>query len=257
MFERAIDGDPNYALAYAGVADCCAFMYMYWDASKANLDGADTASRKALELDHELAEAHASRGFAVSLSRHYGEARNEFDTALRLNPKLYEAHYLYARACFQEGNLEDAVRHYQDAVRVRPEDYQVRLLIAGPLKGLGRQAEAEAALRQGLQVAERHLELNPDDPRAVYLGAGALAQLGQPDRALEWAKRASSMDSEDSWVLYNVACVYALLGKIDDAISCLEKAIQNGFGHREWLENDSDLDSLRGDRKFQALLKRL
>ncbi len=257
MFERAIDGDPNYALAYAGVADCCAFLYMYWDGSKANLDGADTASRKALELDAELAEAHASRGFAVSLSKRYDEARQEFETALRLNPKLYEAHYLYARACFQEGKLEAAVQHYQDAARVRPEDYQALLLMQAPLKDLGRQAEAEAALRQGLQVAEGHLELNPDDARALYLGAGALAQLGQRDRALEWTERAFSIDPEDSGVLYNVACSYALLGKIDDAIACLEKAIQNGFGHREWLENDSDLGPLREEPRFQALLKKL
>jgi TolB-like protein/Flp pilus assembly protein TadD len=257
MFERAIDTDPNYALAYAGVADCCAFLYMYWDGSKANLEGADTASRKALELDAELAEAHASRGFAVSLSKRYDEARREFETALQLNPKLYEAHYLYARACFQEGKLEEAVRHYQDAARVRPEDYQALLLMQAPLKVLGRKAEAEAALRQGLQVAEGHLELNPDDARALYLGAGALAQLGQGDRALEWTRRAFSIDPEDSGVLYNVACSYALLGQIDDAMVCLEKAIQNGFGHREWLENDSDLNALRADPRFQALRARL
>jgi hypothetical protein len=54
-----------------------------------------------------------------------------------------------------------------------------------------------------------------------------------------------------------VACSYALLGKIDDAIACLEKAVQNGFGHREWLENDSDLGPLREEPRFQALLKKL
>jgi Tfp pilus assembly protein PilF len=100
MFERAIEVDPTYALAYAGVADCCSFLYMYWDGSRTNLESAESASRKALHLDPELAEAHASRGFAVSLSRQHAEARLEFETALRLNPKLYEAHYLYARACF-------------------------------------------------------------------------------------------------------------------------------------------------------------
>jgi adenylate cyclase len=73
---------------------------MYWDGSRTNLESAESASRKALHLDPELGEAHASRGFAVSLSRQHAEARLEFETALRLNPKLYEAHYLYARACF-------------------------------------------------------------------------------------------------------------------------------------------------------------
>jgi serine/threonine protein kinase/tetratricopeptide (TPR) repeat protein len=257
MFERAIEVDPGYAIAYAGVADCCSFLYMYWDGSKANLEGADSASRKALELDPELAESHASRGFAVSLSKQYDEARREFETAIRLNPKLYEAHYFYARACFQEGKLEEAVRHYQDASRVRPEDYQALILMAAPLHALGREDEMRAAMRHGLEVAQKHLELNPDDARALYLGAGALVQLGDQERGLDWTRRAYAIDSEDPGVLYNVACAYSNMGQIDDAIACLEKAVQNGFGHREWFENDSDLDPLRNDERFQALMKRL
>jgi TolB-like protein/Flp pilus assembly protein TadD/tRNA A-37 threonylcarbamoyl transferase component Bud32 len=257
MFERAIEIDPGYALAYAGVADCCSFLYMYWDGSKANLEGAEAASRKALELDPELAESHGSRGFAVSLSRQYDEARKEFETAIRLNPKQFEAHYLYARACFQEGKLEEAVRHYEDAARVRPEDYQVPILMAAPLKGLGREQEMLATLRRGLEVAQRHLELNPDDVRALYLGAGALMQLGERERGLEWNRRAQAMDSEDPAVLYNVACGFANAGEIEEALACIEKAIQNGFGHKEWLENDSDLDPLRAEPRFQAMLQRL
>jgi TolB-like protein/Flp pilus assembly protein TadD len=257
MFERAMEADPGYAPAYAGAADCCSFLYMYWDASKANLEGADSYSKRALELAPELAEPHASRGFAYSLNRHYDQARQEFETAIRLNPKLYEAHYLYARACMQEGKLGEAIQHYEDASRVRPEDYQALLLMQSPLKGLGRTADSQAALRQGLRVAEKHLELNPDDARALYLGASALVQLGDRERGLEWAKRAFGIDPEDSSVLYNVACVYTLVGRLDDAIGCLEKAVQNGFGHKEWLENDSDLEPLRGDPRFEALRKKL
>jgi TolB-like protein/Flp pilus assembly protein TadD len=257
MFERAIELDPNFATAYAGIADCCAFLYMYWDGSKANLDGADTASRKALELGAELAEAHASRGFALTLNRRYEEARAQFETALRLNPKLYEAHYLYARACVQEGKLEEAAHHFEAASRVRPEDYQALFLMSGPLRALGRIKDAEDMRRRGLQVVERHLELNPDDVRALYLGAGALIQTEERARALEWATRARAGNETDSMVLYNVACVYSLGGMIDDAISCLDKAVANGFGHREWLLNDGDLDAVREDPRFQGLLQKL
>jgi len=257
MFERAIETDPNFALAYAGAADCCSFLYMYWDTSKANLEGADSYSRKALELDPESAEAHASRGLTLSLSKQYAEAEREFATAIRLNPKLFEAHHFYGRSSFQQGKMEQAVRCFEEASRVRPEDYQSLLLVALPLTKLGRRADAEAALRKGLQVSEKHLELNPDDARALYLGANCLIQVGDRERALEWASRALALDSEDSIVLYNVACVYARGGLADKAIGCLEKAIQNGFGHREWLDNDPDFDSLRGDPRFQALLKRV
>ncbi|HTR19352.1 MAG TPA: protein kinase [Gemmatimonadales bacterium] len=257
MFDRAIEVDPNYALAYAGIADCCAFLYMYWDGSKNNLEGADSASQKALELNSGLAEAHASRGFAYSLRRQYGEARQEFETAIRLNPKLYEAYYLYARACFQEGKLEDAVRHYTEASRVRPEDYQALLLMQAPLNGLGRTEEARQTQRRGLQIAERHLELNPDDARALYLGSIALIDLGDMERGLAWARRAQAADPEDSATLYNVACAYVRGGLRDEALQCLEKAVENGFGHREWLDNDADLNPLREDPRFQALRAKL
>jgi TolB-like protein/Flp pilus assembly protein TadD len=257
MFERAMEIDPRYAIAYAGAADCCSFLYMYWDASKANLEGADAYSKKALELGPELAEAHASRGLAVSLSKRYDEAEREFQTAIRLNPQLFEAHYFSGRASFQQGKHEDAVRHYEEACRVRPEDYQVPMLLTLPYSRLGRTAEAEASLRRGLQVVEKHLELNPDDARALYLGGIALVQIGDIPRALEWAGRALALDSEDSGVLYNVACVKALAGQKDEALDCLDKAIRNGFGHREWLDNDTDLDPLRSDPRFEALLKKL
>ncbi len=257
MFERALEIDPGYVLAYAGAADCCSFLYMYWDASKSNLETADSYSRKAQALDPESAEAHASRGLAESLSKRYEEAEREFATAIRLNPQSYEAHYFYARTLFQQGKYEDSIRHFADASRIRPEDYQTAMLISMPYAGLGRNAEMQAALRLGLEVVERHLELNPDDARALYLGGIALAQVGEGDRALEWADRALALDSEDSGVLYNVACVQALCGKRDRALELLEKAIQNGFGHREWLENDSDLEVLRSEPRFQALLKKL
>ncbi|HTS87746.1 MAG TPA: protein kinase [Gemmatimonadales bacterium] len=257
MFERAMEIDPGYAVAHAGAADCCSFLYMYWDGSRANLEGADGHSKRALELSPDLAEAHASRGLALSLSKRYEEAEAEFETAIRLNPQLFEAHYFYGRALFQQGKYSEAVGHYQEASRVRPEDYQTALLVVPALRTLNRVAEAEATQRRGVQLAEKHLELNPDDARALYLSAGALMQLGEPQRALEWAGRALALDPEDSGVLYNVACVYALGGQSDDALACLEKAIQNGFGHRAWLENDSDFDSIRALPRFKQLLERL
>ncbi len=257
MFARATVIDPGYARAYAGVADCCSTLYQYWEASEANLKEADAASRKALELDPELAEAHVSRGMAVALNERYDEAEKEFETAIRLNANLFEAYYFYARARFAEGKLEEAAQLFEQASRVNPDDYQAPGLLQTVYNGLGRKAEADAACRRALQIIEKHLELHPDDARAVYFGATALFQLGQPDRALEWNRRALAADPEDPGLLYNVASNYALLGRPEEAVDCLEKAINNGFGHKRWIEHDSDLNSLRSHPRFQALLTRL
>ncbi len=257
MFARAIEIDPNFVLAHAGTADCSSFLYMYWDASEANLEQANAASRKAMELGPEVAEAHASRGLALTLSKQYDEAAREFETAVRLDPKLFEAHYFYARACFQQGKLEEAARRFEQAAAVRPEDFQAPSLLALVYLGLGRTEDALAVRRRAVEIVERHLELNPDDVRALYIGAIDLCSLGDRERSLEWAGRALALDPEDAGVLYNVGCAYALLGEPDRALDCLEKAVQNGFGHREWIENDFDLNSLRNLPRFQVLLSRM
>ncbi|HXV90499.1 MAG TPA: protein kinase [Gemmatimonadales bacterium] len=257
MFERAIALDPQFARAYAGIADCCSFLAKYWDSSKVILEGAETYSRKALELAPDLAEAHVSRGLALSYSKRYEEAEREFEFALRLDPKLFEAHYLYGRARFEQGKNAEAAQLFEEASRLRPDDYQAPVFRWQALVALGKKADAEACHRQALQVLERHVELNPEDSRALNLGGVVLARGGRGEQAREWVKRALAIDPEDSWMLYNTACFYAVQGERDEAIKCLEQALELGFGHREWIEHDSDLDSLRDHPRFQALLGQL
>jgi len=253
MFERAIAADAAFALAYAGLADCASMLAMYYPPGEAELARADTASERALALAPDLAEAHSARGFVLWLQKRPDDAAAEFETAVRLDPKQFEARYFHARLCFQRGETDQAARLFEEAAVVR-EDYQARFFAAQSYAALGRAAEAEAAYRRAYQVAEDHLALNPDDPRAFTMCAVALCRTGQPERGLECAQRAVAVDPEDAGVCYNVACVYALEGKVDEAIGCLEEAFRHGFGNREWIAHDPDLESLRGDPRFAALL---
>jgi Flp pilus assembly protein TadD len=120
--------------------------------------------------------------------------------------------------------------------------------------GLGRPNEAAATERRALQLVEKHIDSHPDDPRALYLGAGIIARLGEQTRSYEWARRALAIDPEETSILYNVACVYALLGRTQDALNCLEKVMEHGTFYKNWAAKDSDLDSVRSDPRFQALL---
>ena len=254
MFARAIAIDPRYARAYAGVADCCSFLYMHWGAGEKNLEEANRASQRALELEPDLAEAHVSRALALSLGKTWEQAQREFETAIRINPKLFEAYYFYARTCFQRGELAKAAELYERACQANPDDYQAPALLAGIYKSLGRETESAAAQRRALQLAEKQIEFHPDDARALYLGSGVLCQLGDRTRSLEWAQRALKIDPEEPGILYNVACDYALLGQTEEAIVCLEKSLRHNPWFKGWAEKDSDLNSLRSHPRFQALL---
>jgi len=253
MFARAIELDRKFAAAHAGFADCCSYLYLYWEATRENLEAADSASRKAVELAPKPAETHASRGVALSTLRNYPDAEKEFRVAIRLDPKLFEAHYFYGRACLAQGKFKEAIQPFQAAARVRPEDYQAPCFLGSAYTGLGHNAEAEAAYTRSIEVAKQQLAVNPGDVRALYLGAIAWARTGHRKEALVWARKALALDSEDSSVLYNVACLYAVLHRTEEALKCLRGVVRSGW-RKEWIKNDPDLVSLRDNPEFQRLL---
>jgi adenylate cyclase len=257
MFDKAIEIDPTYALAYAGVADCCSVLYTNFDASEANLSNAETASKRALELAPQLAEAHVARGLAVSLLGKHDEAETEFETAMGLNPQLFDAAYMYGRALLAQGKPEKAARTFERAEELRPEDYVVPGLLGGVYASLGRTADSQRTFKRQLEKARKRLALNPDDPRALYMGGIAASRLGDAARAKDLAAQAMAISPGDATVLYNVACIYATSGEADQAITALEKAVSLGFGHRSWIEHDSDFESLHGNPRFQTLLANL
>lgn len=256
MYLKAIDLDPAYALAYAGLADSICHLCTYYPATEVDLDEADRASKLALELAPDLAEAHAARGGVHFAMGRLEDAEREFKTAIRQDSKLFGARYFYARACFQMGRFEDAARMFEEALAVR-EDYQAAFFLAQSQEAMGESEAAADGYQTALEVVERHMDLNPDDPRAATMRAVALCHLGRPEEGLRWAREALEIDPEDAGVRYNVACLYALEGKIDEAITCLEEAIEVGFGNREWLERDPDIESLRGDPRFAELMARI
>jgi serine/threonine protein kinase/Flp pilus assembly protein TadD len=253
MFARAIVIDPNYAAAYAGVANASSFFYMWFESGDDNLKEATRASRRAVELDPESAEAHASRGLAESLGKNYGEAAREFEEAIRLNPRLFEAFYLYARCRFSQGEIEQAAELFRKAGDLDPADFQSMNHLEMCLRVLGRKDEAMAVSQEGLVRAERHIQLHPHDVRALYLGSAAHVVLGHRDRALELAHRALALDPEENTTRYNVACTYTHLGETDRALDLLEAAVRSGFGNREWIDNDPDFVPLHGMPRFEAL----
>lgn len=253
MFERAIAVDPEYALAYAGLADAHSTMRIFYPESDSDLEAARQATIRALELDSELAEAHSARGTLLSLLERHDEAGFAFETAIRLDPRLWEARYYYARARFQAGDFARAATLFEEANHIR-DDADSAFFAAQSYEALGRRDEARIAYRRANEAAERQMALHPDDARTATIRAVALCRTGHADEGLVWAERALMIDPEDAGIRYNVACLYAVEGRLDQALDCLTRALRAGFGKREWLDRDPDIDALRDHPRFKTLM---
>src|SRR6266478_1343576 len=143
MFAKAVELDPLYARAYAGIADCDSILFHHYH-EDVGIDSILDTSAKALALDDRLAEAHASRGLALSLTHRYEQATEEFERAIALDPNLFEAHYFYARANFAQGKLERAAALFERAAEIKPDDYQSVCLLVQIYRSLGRDGEKES-----------------------------------------------------------------------------------------------------------------
>jgi adenylate cyclase len=260
MFKGAIELDPRYAQAHAGLADA-AELILNWHLDDAHADAlraeAIAASAEALRLDPGLAEAHVSRGNVLSHDGQAAEAEAEFRKALALNPALPVAHYFYARHLFSAGRIDDAAREFEETLRLDPDDFGTAGLLVSIHKGRGDLATAASWARRGLAAVERRLRLNPDDIRALYRGGGFHIVLGDRERGIELLSRAVEIAPDDFSTLYNVACAYADAGDTERALDALDRAVGTGRGNRGWIEHDADLAPLRSSPRYAEILARL
>ncbi len=257
LFLRAMESDPAAPEGYAGLADCWSYLYLYSERNDALREQAEWASERAVELDAGCGQAQASRGLALSLGGRGAEAEEAFETALRLEPGLFEANYFYARHAFAQGQSTKAAQLFEQSMAARPEDYQPPLLIGQVYDRLERGDDARAARRKGVDLAKRHLRMYPDDARGLYMMANGLVALGERERGREAAERALNIRPGDPMLLYNVGCIFSMLGLGEAALDCLAKAAAGGLKQRGWYENDGDLDPLRTHPRFQELLSTL
>ena len=255
MFARAVELDPLYAHAYAGIADCDSNLQSKHGV-EISVDDVLATSGKALAINPTLPEAHAARGYALMIGNRRAEAVAAFEQALALDPNCYEAHESYAEFCTIDGDFERAATHYMRALEIKPDDYASPLLLQQVFQSLGRTEEATKYAWLGLKRAEEALRLQPEESKPAQLGATALAALGERDRAKAWLARALAIDPDDNIARYNAACTYSLLGEHDRAIDLLETYLrQVGPIQKVWFKNDFDLAPIQGHPRYQKLLE--
>jgi adenylate cyclase len=257
MFKKAIVHDDKYALAYAGIADAYSHMFRYTDAKKENAERALEFAARAVEMDPDSAEARASQGLALFINERYAEAEAEFARAIELNPNLFEAYYYSGLAHSSQGQFVRAADMYLKAMEVNPTDYQPVNFLSQAYASLGQKHDEMKARVASVELIERHIEMNPHDTRALCIGANQMSNIGEVDKGERMAEEALVRGENEPLVLYNIACFYSIKGDASRAIELLNRAVEKGWGDKAWLETDSDLDPVRNDPRFQALLDRI
>jgi adenylate cyclase len=257
LYQRAIALDAEYAPAWAGLATLHALLFEWWGSRDSDLSEADRASRIAMELAPDLADAHLARAYTLSNLRRYEEAKTHFEAAARINPNLFDAYYYYGRAAFAAGDTRKSIELWRKAAEVRQEDFESPLLQAQSMRQLGQVEESRPVNAEAIRRAEKLLALNPQNGRVLSFGAGALGEDGQIERALEWARRAEALYPDDMGVVVNGACLRSKMGLKEEAMDLLERVFNKGWGKKDWIENDQDYDPLRAEPRFIAMMAKL
>ena len=255
MFAKAVELDPTFAAAHAGMADTDSYLFLIRK-DQDTISSMMENSAKAIALDPNLATAHASRGLALWATERPEEAEAEYLRALELDPNLYEANYFYARYCRATGRYGDAAAHFERAAEIRPTDYKSLGLLQSVYELLANEGSAAAAARGCLGRAERELEIRPDNAVAAIHAAMALAALGERSRAEPHVRRALLAGHEDPAIMFNAACAYSRMGKLEAALELLEEVHPRiPPADRAWTACDPDLKPLHGSPRFQTLLR--
>ncbi|HSN73060.1 MAG TPA: tetratricopeptide repeat protein [Steroidobacteraceae bacterium] len=259
LYRRAVELDPQFALAWAGLATCIAVEHAWQlgGGQPALVGEALAASERALALAPDLPEALVAKGHLLMIDGRYDESAAEFARATQLNPGLFDAWYHYGRLWVTRGDPVRAAPFFERAMQIDPEDFQSPTLRMMVGRQIDPPEEIDRLAREVLRRTDAYLANNPEDPRAHYFRAGALLHLGRRAEAFEAADRAIALRPHEFASLYNVACVFAHAGEHDRALDLLDEAVAEGRGNREWLLSDPDWSELRDHPRFRSILGRL
>ena len=284
-FQQAVAKDPNYALAYAGMADSYLLLPNYGSASSQEaLPPARTAAKKALELDDSLAEAHASLGLLATIELNLESALSELQRAVQLKPNYATAHHWLALAYMTLGRFDPAIAEGKRAIELDPLSLIINADVSWLYMCAHRYDDAEAQARRALEIDPRFFlthyylgavlqlkgrlndaipefqkafELNGDPYSLGILGQG-YARNGRKEEARKILGRLEDEAKVRDSAPYAIALVYLALGEKDRAIDELERGY--GKGETNYLfviKVDPLLDELRGDPRFEALVQKI
>jgi TolB-like protein/Flp pilus assembly protein TadD len=255
MFEQAIQLDPNFALAHAGIAHLCGLIYEIREQNPNWIARGLAACDRATALAPDLPEVLVARARISYAQKKHEEAAMLAWRAIERKPDCEGAWNILGRAYFASGRHEEAAALTERAIEANGDDYNTYVPYSLAIERLGRKKEAAHVRERLIKVLRQQLELVPEDVRARILLAAQLAYREQDaDESIRHLQTAVALRPGDPNTLYNAACTYGVLGRKAEALETVKKAFAAGYGNRHWAANDSDLDCLHDDPEFQKLV---
>jgi adenylate cyclase len=253
LCNRAIEIDRSYSLAWALMA--IGQMNLYFVHGGRVDDGLASADR-ALELDANLAEAHAVKARILARHGRHDEAAAEIDVALRLDPESYEVNRAAAYLHFSQRRLDEAIRYYEKSMSLMDTDLNSCSMLGSLYTAVGNSQAARRVAQITLSRCEKTLDRDPHNGTAMAYGASALATLDEAERAKEWINRALLIDPDNMNARYNFACALASqLNDFDAALELLHPVFETlAIGFLNHTKADPDLNPLRDDPRFKAMV---
>jgi non-specific serine/threonine protein kinase len=253
MLEHAVSLDPNFALAYALIANVCAQHHYHHGREAVWMERAKAASERAVALSPDLPEVQIAQGWVLYAAGQYDDAIRLARVAIERKRDCEGAYYLLGRALFAAGRYQDMANIVDAALEASGEDYNIYIPIVNCLGALGKQDALHYVSQRRTMALENHLQQVPEDARARILLANCYALVDRVDDALREAKLAVTLRPNEATVLYNAACTFCELKMKSEALETLKKAWDNGFKDAVWARRDPDLAVLHGDPEFERL----
>ncbi|HEY4741174.1 MAG TPA: protein kinase [Candidatus Acidoferrales bacterium] len=256
MFEHAIRLDPNFALAYAGIANTCGRQYELHGRDPRWIEKGVAAANRGFELDPQNPEVLAGRARLCHVQRKYDEAVSLAQMAIDRRPDSQSAWDILGRALFSAHRWQEAANLAERAVDAAGDDYNVHIPYINAVLALGDKETALKLIERHIQVLERQVDTVPEDVRARIVLAGRYAQTGRSKAASQQLETAVAMRPNDSSTLYNAACTYGVLEMKRESLAMLRRAVESGYTDVAWVSRDTDLSCLHDDPEFQKLIGR-
>jgi serine/threonine protein kinase/Flp pilus assembly protein TadD len=255
MYEQAIQLDPNFALAHAGIAHMCGLIYELREQSPKWIERGLAACDQATALAPDLPEVLVAHARIFYAQKKYNEAALLAQRAIERKPDCEGSWNILGRAYFASGRFEEAVALTERAIEANGDDYNTYIPYGRALQRLERKKEAEHVRNLFIKALRQQLELVPEDVRARILLATQLAATPEDaDESIRHLQTAVALRPGDPSTLYNAACTYGVLGKRAEALETVKKSFAAGYSNRDWAAKDTDLDCLHDDPEFQRLV---